>query len=147
MPTAPKLIALLIFAGLAYLAAELYKPQMPPETYFGPFSLICAAIGGITGWLVMAGRTGLGAGAAISAGIQTSITLVFFALLGFSIYMMIRRAMRGMYGADAFEAVINVFSLMMKHGALLLTPTLLVTLLLGGAVGGLVTDWVAKRWS
>lgn len=146
MPTAGKLVAAVLFAAIAWLAAELFKPAMPEGTPFGHFSLICAGVGAVCGWLVMGRRTGYGASAAISAGIQTSVTLTFFALLGFCIYLMLRRATRLMYD-DPMQAIIGVFELMVEHGLLMLTAPVLGTLLLGGVLGGLVTDWTARRWS
>lgn len=147
MPTAGKLVAALLFGALAFVSAELYKPGMPEGTYFGPFSLICAAIGAACGWRVMARRTGQGASRAISAGLQAALTFLFFALLGFAIYQMVRRSMRGMYGSDPIEAVAAVFELMLEYGALVLNPPVLGTLLIGGMAAGLATEWAAKRWS
>ncbi|MDP4034582.1 MAG: TrgA family protein [Pseudorhodobacter sp.] len=145
MPTAAKLVAAVFYAAMGYLAAELFKPAMPEGTQFGQFSLICAFLGAACGWLVMGKLAGRGRAAAITSGIQTMITFVFFALLGFSIYLMVLRSLNMRYH-DAIEAVLGVFALMLQHGRLLLTVPVLGTLLAGAVLGGLLTEWVSKRW-
>lgn len=146
MPTMPKLVAAVLFAAMAYLAAELFKPAEPPGTQFGQFSLICAAIGAISGWRVMGRKTGLGYGTAVSTGIQTAATFVFFALLLFCIYLMVIESIHMRYDGP-IEAVLGVFSLMLKHGQLMLTQSVLGVLLAGGVLGGVITEWASRRWS
>lgn len=145
MPTAAKLVAAVLFAALGFVAAELFKPAMPEGTQFGYFSPICAAIGAACGWLVMGRQVGRGKAAAITSGIQTAVTLAFLALLGFSIYVMVLRSMNLRY-QGVMEAVLGVFDLMLKHGRLMLTLPVLGSLALGGAIGGLISEWAGKRW-
>ncbi|NCM97472.1 MAG: TrgA family protein [Rhodobacterales bacterium] len=146
MPTAAKLVAALLFAAMGYLAAEAFKPTMPEGTRFGYFSLICAALGLACGWQVMGKLAGRGYGAAITSGIQTAATFAAFALLGFCIYLMITRALDHRYGHDVVKALLAVFALMLENGARMLAPPVLGTLLAGAVVGGVATEWVAKRW-
>src|SRR6056297_1256011 len=97
MPTAAKLLAAVAFAALGFLAAETVKPHMVEGTQFGVFSYICAGIGALCGWMVMGGLVGAGYRAAAGYGVRTAATLVFWALLGFSIYEMILRATKMRY--------------------------------------------------
>lgn len=143
MPTAGKLIGAVIFAALAWLTAELFKPVMPEGTGFGRFSLICAAIGAACGWFVMGPRVGRGRAVAISAGLQTSLTTAFFALLGFSIYLMVGRALRKLYDGP-LEAITGMFGLMVEHGLLMVHVPVLLALLVGGPLCGWFT-WVLGR--
>ena len=47
----------------------------------------------------------------------------------------------------AGEAVTDVFALFMEHGLMILTPEIITTLLVGGVVGGLVTEAFGRRFS
>lgn len=146
MPTAAKLVGAVLFALTAFLAAEFYKPGMPEGTQFGYFSHICAAIGFFSGWNLMGKRTGYGSSAAISTGIQTSVTIVFLALFGFSMYHMVIRSMQLRYDGLS-EAMSDVFKLLVDNGALMLNVRVIGALLIGGVVGGLLTDIAGRRWS
>ncbi len=144
MPTMPKLIAGVLIAILGYVAAEAFKPGMPEGSYFGQFSLICAVIGFLVGWIVLGNKVGLGFAGAVSAGLQAAVVFTFFALLGFSIYLMLKRSARMMYD-DPMQALVGVFDMMMKHGALLFTAQVMGVLVIGGIIAGLAVDWVGKR--
>lgn len=146
MPTAAKLVAAIGFAILGYVAAELVKTHMPPGTQFGVFSLVCGAIGLLCGWLVMGNLAGDGWVKASGYGIRVSATLVFWALLLFSIYEMIRRATKLRYDGP-MEAITAVFAIGIDYGRVLVVPDVLAVLLIGGAVIGTVVEWSARRWS
>lgn len=145
MPTAAKLMAMIAFFFVGFAAAELFKPGMPEGTPFGPFSFIVGGIGGLTGWLVMGGLAGRGYGASAGFGLRTSVTLTFWALLGFSLREMVLLSMKLRYDGP-MDAVIGVFQLMFEYGQLLLFPPVLVALGAGGVVGGILTEWAARRW-
>jgi len=146
MPTAAKLVGAVLFALTAFLAAELFKPGMPAGTQFGVFSFICAAIGFLSGWNMMGKRTGFGTSAAISTGIQTSITIAFFALFGFSMYHMVMRSIQLRYNGLS-EAMSDVFNLLLDNGAMMMNARVIGALLIGGVVGGVLTDIAGRRWS
>ncbi len=146
MPTAAKLVAAVMFALVGFLSAEAFKPQMPPGTQFGYFVPIVAAIGLAVGWRVMGRLAGQGYGAAAGFGLRTSITIVFWALLVFSIYRMVQLALSAMPYAGPMEAVVGIFDEAMKYGRLLWARDLLITLAAGGIVGGMATEWASRRW-
>ena len=145
MPTAAKIIGAVTFAALALLLATLYIPQLPEGTQLGRFREITAAIGFVVGWLVMGPLAGRGYRAAVETGMRTSITVVFWALLGFSIYIMVDRSMKMMYDGP-MEAVLGVFQLMIEYGRKMLVPAVIGAVILGGIVAGLFTEWTGKRW-
>lgn len=145
MPTAAKLFAALAFAVTGFLAAEMFKPGMPDGTQFGHFSLLVAAIGGLTGWMVMGGLAGKGYAAAAGSGLRTSVTVVFWALLAFSLREMIILSTKMRYDGP-MDAIIGVFSLMMEYGELVLQPAVLVALVAGGMLGGMLAEWAGRRW-
>lgn len=145
MPTAAKLFAAVAFAIVGYLAAEAFKPAMPEGTQFGVFGLVCAGIGALCGWFIMGRLAGLGYYAASGFGARTSVTLVFWALLAFSLREMILRSTKLRYDGP-MEALTAALALMLEYGRLMLTPEVLGTLLVGGLLGGVLTEWAAKRW-
>ena len=146
MPTASKLVAAVAYALLGFLAAQTFAKYLPEGTPLGYFREITAAIGFITGWLVMGKLTRKGYREAINAGLVTALILVFWALLAFSLYFMLKKSMRMMYDGP-MEAVLGVFQLMFDYGKMLLVPDMLGVILVGGIVAGLVCEWAGKRWS
>ncbi|MDZ4094008.1 MAG: TrgA family protein [Paracoccaceae bacterium] len=145
MPTAAKLFAAVAFAAIGYFAAELFKPSMPETTQFGQFSLICAGIGVLCGWIVMGPLAGKGYSAAAGFGTRTAVTIAFWALLGFSIYEMVLRSTKMRYDGP-MEAVAGAIGLMAEYGVLMMTPAVLGVLVLGGMLGGMFAEWAARRW-
>ncbi len=145
MPTAAKLTGAVLFALVAALAAHLFIPTLPEGTQIGYFREISAAVGFICGWRVMGTLTGRGYTEAMGSGIRTSVAILFWLLLGFSIYEMIRKSMKMLYDGP-MEAVVGIFDLMLKNGQLLIHPATPVALLIGGVLGGWITEWVGRRW-
>jgi drug/metabolite transporter (DMT)-like permease len=147
MPTAAKLVASILLAGLGFVAAGRYVQLMPEGSVAGNLVAICVGLGAVVGWLVLGRRAGHGLGAGTSAGLQAAVMLVASALAVFSVERMIRRAMAGFYGSDILRAVIGVFENMYEFGMRLADSQLLGILIIGGLVAGLVTELVNRRWS
>ena len=146
MPTASKLVAAIAYALLGYIAAQTFVKHLPPGTPLGYFREITAAIGFVVGWLVMGKLTRKGYRDAINSGLVTALLLVFWALLAFALYFMLKKSTRMMYDGP-MEAVLGIFQLMFDYGRMLVVPDMLGVVLLGGVVAGLVTEWAGKRWS
>jgi hypothetical protein len=146
MPTASKLVAAVVFALLGAVAAQTFIKHLPKGTPLGHFLEITAAIGFIVGWLVMGKLTRKGYREAINSGMVTALILVFWALLVFSLYFMLKKSTRMMYDGP-MEAVLGVFQLMFDYGKMLLVPDMLGVILVGGMAAGLVAEWAGKRWS
>jgi len=91
-------------------------------------------------------RTGRGYREGLSLGLRGALLLAFWALLGFSIFFMVRRSTKMLYD-NAGEAVLDVPVLMLHYGRLMADANFLVILFLGGAVGGLLAEWAGRRWS
>ena len=79
-------------------------------------------------------------------GLRGSLYLVVCALFGFSIYVMILRSTKMIYH-DAGEALLDVPMQMLKYAKLLVDVTLIEVLIVGGLIGGLVTEFAGRRWS
>ena len=145
MPTAARLFAAIAFFVVCYLAADAFKPQMPEGTQFGYFSVICAGVGLLCGWFVSGALAGRGFYAAIGTGVRTSVTAVFFALIIFSGYDMLLRAIKKLYHGP-MDALQGMMALVAKYVTLLINPPDLVILLVGGGIAGLFVEWAHRRW-
>jgi hypothetical protein len=146
MPTAAKLIAAVAFAIVAFIAAATYVPHMPEGSQIGLFREITAGIGFAVGWFVMGGLVGPGYAEAAASGVRTSVTLVFFALLGFSVLQMVKKSYKMLYDGP-MEAVLGVFEIMLDYGRMMLQPDVLGVLAVGGILGGMLAEWAGRRWS
>jgi hypothetical protein len=148
MPTAAKFIGAVAFAIVGLLAAFAYIPHLPEgeSTNTGLFPEITAALGFLIGWRAVGAQARRGYSEAISLGLRASLLLVFWALLGFSIYFMIRISTKMQYD-NAGEAVLDVPMQMLKYGKLLWAQDVIVILALGGVIGGMITEYAGRRWS
>lgn len=150
MPTATKLFSAVFFALLAGLAAHLFIPVLPEGTQTSLFRELSAGIGFFCGWFIM-GRPPVytarrGMTEAINRGIVTSVAVLFWCLLLFSIYFMVRKSTRMMYDGP-MDAVLGIFEMMLEYGALLRHPATPAVLLGGGVLGGIMAEWIGRRWS
>ncbi len=145
MPTTAKLVAAVLFALIGWLAANAHVPALGEGAAIGRFREIAALIGLVVGWGTMGSLVGKGYSDAIGSGLRTSITLVFFALLIFSTWLMFKQTEKMAYDGP-MEAVLGVFAFMLEHGRKMLTPGVLGVLVIGGAGAGLLTEWASRRW-
>ncbi len=145
MPTASKLVAAICFAIFGFVAAEVVKPALPEGTQVGLFSPIMAAIGLLTGWFVMGRLTKRGYRDAMGSGVRTAITVVVWGIILFASYRMIMLSTQSRYDGP-MEAVTAAIGIMLDYGKLLLDPKILGTFLIGGLLGGAVSEWAGKRW-
>ena len=76
---------------------------------------------------------------------RTSFLLVFWGLLGMSIYFMVRRSTRMIYD-NAGDAALDVPMLMLQYAGLMGSVPLVAVLAVGGAIGGVLTEFAGRRW-
>ncbi|MDQ2065064.1 TrgA family protein [Xinfangfangia sp. CPCC 101601] len=145
MPTTAKLVAALFFAAIGWFAANAHIPALGEQAYFGRFREITALIGLLVGWYTMGSLVGQSYADAVGSGLRTSVTLVFFALLIFATYLMYGQTQKMIFDGP-LEAALGVFENMLDQGRKMLTPGVLGVLIIGGAVGGMLTEWTARRW-
>ena len=146
MPTAAKMIAGVAFAIVAALAAFAYIPALPQGTSTGYFPELMAALGFLIGWMAVGRQIGRGYVEGISLGVRASVLIVFWALFLFAIYFMIMRSTKMIYH-DAGEALLDVPMQMLRYGKLLASVNLVGVLLAGGVIGGVISEFVGRRWS
>jgi hypothetical protein len=145
MPTAAKLVAGILWALLAWFASNLIKPYFPEGMDLGLFAEVNAALGFLLGWAMAGPRAGMGYSAAISYGLTTTVFLVVSGVFLHSFVEMVRLSLRRLYEGPV-EGLVAVFGLMIKYFGIMAQTEVLVTLLVGGIVAGLVTEWSGRRW-
>jgi len=146
MPTTAKFVGALFFAALAWFTTDMIKPLLPEGTAVGLFSPISAGLGVLIGWFFTGKRLDAGLGRGLGIGLTSSLLLVFWVLLTFSGYEMLRLSTRMRYDGPV-EALQDMFSIALENMLLAATPSVLVALVVGGFFGGWLTEQVAKRWS
>ncbi len=145
MPTAAKVVAAILFAALAWVTSEMIKPLFPDERNVGRFSEVNAVIGLFVGWIVAGSRAKTTLANAVSYGLTATVALVFWSLLLQSFGEMIRFSLNKRYDGPA-EAVIGVFSLMYEYGMLMAELHVIATLVIGGILAGLITEFFGRRF-
>lgn len=146
MPTAAKLAAALLFFGVGWQAAQftlLTFPEQTPATYF---PLTIALIGLWQGWMVSGSRAGQGIRTALANGMRCGAQIAFFGLLLFALRTMFARSANLRYDSPG-EATIATLELFIEYFYQTLEiPHIWATLLVGGAVAGLVAEMVSRVW-
>jgi hypothetical protein len=146
MPTMGRLVGAILFAGLAWYTSLLIIPLFPVGTNLGLFQEVNTFFGLIAGWTVAGPRAGLGYVAAFSYGLTALVAMVVMALFFNSSVVMVEQSLRKRYDGPG-EALTDVFQMFVDHAIMMATPEIIGTLLIGGIVGGLVTEFFGQRFS
>ncbi|MEJ6641501.1 MAG: TrgA family protein [Octadecabacter sp.] len=146
MPTMGRLVGAILFAGLAWYTSLLIIPLFPVGTNLGLFQEVNTFFGLIAGWTVAGPRAGLGYVAAFSYGLTALVAMVVMALFFNSSVVMVEQSLRKRYDGPG-EALTDVFQMFVDHAIMMATPEIIGTLLIGGIVGGLVTEFFGRRFS
>ncbi|GAW34849.1 hypothetical protein RA2_01902 [Roseovarius sp. A-2] len=146
MPTMGKLAAAIGLGIVGWVGSELFRPLMPDDTNFGWFNYVNAGLGMLCGWRVTGRRLGFGYAQGFSAGLTGVAALVFWAVFLQSLNEMLKRALDNRYDG-AVEGLTSMVELAAEYVLTMLDGTLIGTLLAGGVVVGVISEWVARRWS
>lgn len=145
MPDAAKLMAAVGMAVLAFVVSFMIMPLFEEDTNFGWFVHVNVVLGVLVGWTVLGSRAGRGITSAINVGLTAPVVLVFWGLFVQSCNEMIRIAMKNRYDG-AFEAIVAIFEIMAKWALLMTTIPIWATLVAGGVVVGLLTEFAWRTW-
>lgn len=145
MPTAARLVAALSLAILGFVVSGQIKGLMPEGTGFGYFTYVNIGLGIITGWRLVGARIGRGVVGALNNGITGMAVMVMAGLVLQGAVKMFDLAHRRIYD-DPFEAVGDVFANALEYFFIMAVPHVLITLVVGGALAGLLTENAARRW-
>lgn len=147
MPTGGRLAGAILFAALmgyvSFMTIGMFEGINTPRWYHE----INIAAGAIIGWHIAGPKAGLGYVAGASLGLTTVITAVFFALFTHGITQMFRFAIKSKYYDGPVEAVVDAMQIALKTGSTLTKPEVIGTLLIGGIIAGIVTEFVDHRFS
>lgn len=146
MPTAAKLVSAIAFAMVGWLAALAYIPQLPEETNTTLLPPLLAALGFVVAWLSMGPNAGKGYFQAMSIGLRTSLLIVVWGLLCFSVQYMVKQSFHVGHYHDLGEAVLDVPLLMVRYGKPAICLPVITVLVIGGILGGIVTEFAGRRW-
>lgn len=146
MPTAARLVAATMFALTGFFAALAYIPTLPEGTQVAWLEESAAIVGFLCGWLIMGRQAGYGVMSAFGNGISTAVGVVFWTALGWSLYEMIVRSTKMMYDGP-MDAVLGVFDLMVDYGKLMLSAEFIGIVVVGGLIGGALTELAGRRWA
>ena len=145
MPTAAKLMAAVSFAVVGWVLANYYAQNMPDAAAVGPIRGGAALLGVLIGWTVMGNSTGKGYVEAAGSGIKTAVLLAVVALFLLALSEMLENSVKMRY-EDAMEAIMDIMQTMVKRSQALLSLGVFGTILLGGIVGGILTENAGRRW-
>lgn len=145
MPTAAKLAAAVLFGLLAWYISELIKPLFPEGTNLGRFAEYNAAVGAFIGWNVAGARARTTWPNAVAYGLTAALSMMLVALFLHSFVIMLSQSFRKVYEGP-MEALADVGRLMVENFGMIATPEIMGTLLVGGILGGLATEWVARNY-
>lgn len=145
MPNAARLVAALSLALIAFIVSGLVMPLMPEGMDFGYFTWVNVGLGVLCGWIVMGKRAGRGITPAINNGITGVLSLLFWGLFVQGAYEMFRQAMRNRFDGP-FEALGAIFTIGLDYGLTIMVPSIIWTLLVGGVLAGLATEYAWRQW-
>lgn len=145
MPDAAKLMAALGLAVLAFILSGMVMELFEEDTNFGWFVYVNVVIGVVVGWITVGRRAGRGWVSAINVGFTGGFLLVFWALFIQACNEMVDRAMKNRYD-NAGEAIIAVFELGAEFAVFIATVRIALTVVIGGVLTGLLTEYVWQRY-
>lgn len=146
MPTAGKLIGAIVFAALAYFITDLIKPLLPEGSRMGWFSQVNALVGLAMGWTIMGRGAGKTYRQSLGFGLTTLAATVFWCLVVWSGYEMLRRSMR-MYYDGPVEALQEMAQLMIDYAKLAAVNEVIIPAIVGALFVSWLTEFFARRWS
>ncbi|MFN5998897.1 MAG: TrgA family protein [Paracoccaceae bacterium] len=145
MPTGAKLVAAICFAVVGWILANYYAMNMPDASAAGRIREGAAVVGALVGWKVMGPSVGQGYVDAAGAGIKTAVVLAVVALFLLSLSEMLDNSVKMRYDG-ALDAIVDIFETMAMRSRALLSLGVFGTILLGGIIGGLLTENAGRRW-
>ena len=146
MPTAAKLAAAALFGALAWWVSKMVVPLLYPDGgIVGRFAEYNAVLGAVIGWRVAGERARTTWPNAVAYGLTAALSMTFLALFLHSAALMVSQAFRKVYEGP-MEAVVDVVRIMVENFQKIATPEVMGTLLIGGIIAGLATEWVARNY-
>lgn len=146
LPTAARLVAAISLGVLAWIGSDMVRPLMPPQTAFGWFNYVNAALGVLCGWFIIGSRAGRGYGEALANGLTGVLALIIWGFFAQSFNLMLKQSLEKKYDGPV-EAIVGIFKNALDYVQYLIDPVLIASLLIGGMICGLLAEFAARRWT
>lgn len=146
MFTAGRLAGAVIFALFGWYLAGIAAPFFPEGRPPAELIPMCTGVGLFIGWTVCGPRAGKGYNNAVSNGLTTMSAFCFCVLGLLAFNEMMRNALRNRYDGP-MEALTSIFELMLIQGAAFFDIPFLTTIIVGGIICAMVTEFFGKRFS
>ena len=146
MPTGGQLVAAIAFAALAYFITDLVKPLLPEGSRVGWFSPVNALVGLAMGWTIIGRGAGKTYRQSFGLGLTTLAATVFWCLVVWAGYEMLRRSTR-LYYDGAVEALQEMAQLAIDYGRLAAVSEVIWPAIVGALFMSWLTEFFARRWS
>lgn len=146
MPTAAKLVAAILTAGLGYFVADLVVAHLPEQDQINWMREVSAVLGILVGWQFLGRRVGGGLKSAVGMGLSTALVLFASGMFTFAGYEMLIRSLRKSYDGP-FEALQGMVAIGFENLEYVNYADVISALVVGGILLGLITEFAARRWS
>lgn len=133
------------FAVLGFGAATVFEPYLPNNESMFWFVAGNVGIGIAMGWMVMGRLVGGDYRAAARAGVGTAFWMLLWAIVIFSLRLMLTRSL-GLWYKAPMDALNGALEIGWEYATLAMHVEVLGVLLVGGMLGGVVTEFAKRRW-
>ena len=145
MPTAPKLVAGLLLAALAFVVTERVNAGLPISITVGAVSEVNALIAFFGGWKFIGARVGKGTSAAITNGITGTFATTVVCLFVHAVEQMVADSMDRKY-RTVFEAIDGAITYFLEYGSFLLTLNVLGLMAIGAIIVAVAAEVASHYW-
>ncbi|HBZ44743.1 MAG TPA: hypothetical protein DEO85_11935 [Maritimibacter sp.] len=144
MPTFARLVAAVLLAVLGFGVSFLTFPYFDEGVPVSGIPVVAAIMGVIVGWTFTGARFQRQSGNAVAIGITSVVVQTLLTLFAFAIKRMVDRAFRNAYDT-VMESIVGVFDVALEYIQIIAQPDVVLAALVGGAIVGAITNWVAVR--
>ncbi|ABD54908.1 TrgA family protein [Jannaschia sp. CCS1] len=145
MPTGAKLVGAILFFGIGWVAAMQAKLTFEEGTAATYFNITIAMIGFFNGWMLVGKRAGEGIAFGAANGVRASAQIAVLGLIIFALRTMFLRSANLRYSSIG-EATTEAMDLLVQYSLQAMTVPIWTVLIVGGFVGGILTELAAKVW-
>ncbi len=148
MPTAARLVAALSIALIAWIVTFQVIEGLPDHANLGNLMPMSVLMGAFCGWTILGRRADFGRMGAVNGigiGLSTVAMTIFWTLFIVAGKEALRLSMARRFDGP-MEAIYSMFPTMGEYGLLLLTQTILIALIGGGAIAGVLAHLAGKHW-
>lgn len=145
MPTAAKLIAIIVLAITGILTAGEIKPLLPEGQPTKWLYQVCIIVPIVCGWRVVGRLIGKGYKLSINVGIYATVVASFFSVLTFAIAETLKRSTRKAYDGP-MEAIVSMFGVVLEYGVLLFNPGPGLYLVVCALIVGPMAEYGHRKW-